>query len=186
MSDWPIGLRQGIRYSALSPHSPGQPCGESIAGASATTAAAWPAANRVILLPVTVTRNVVITKLGVYNGAVAGNVACGFYTVTPANGLILLRVANTGSVAMSGANVLQSFDVEDVEVAAGLCYIGFTCSTTTTATFRRSEPGLAAVQAAGIVQYSAAGTEAPEQVALPERPASNYVPILTATTKSVY
>lgn len=181
MSDWAAGVKQGIRHGTLSPFSLGQPCGESLVGTAGTTAA-WPVANRALFMPVTVTTPITVTQLSIYNGEVAGEVDAGLYSYKPEVGAVsLVRLVHNGKVAMAGKNVAQVFNIADTAITPGIYFLGFVCSTATTATFRRIASGVGFTQAAGIVQSALGSAELPETIT-PAKPEAGYVPAMIMTT----
>src|SRR5690349_8145597 len=95
----------------------------------ATTAAAWPAANRALYFPCIVSAPCTVYKLAVYVGASAGNVDMGLYDEQGAK----IRTAaddNGGTApAMAGTSTLQVFDITDQNINPGIYYLAFVCST---------------------------------------------------------
>lgn len=104
--------------------------GISLSGA---TSATWPAANRALFYPFTLSEPVIAVKLFVLNGATAsGNIDAGIYDRTGN------RIVSTGSTAQSGTSVIQEFDITDTLFGPGTFYLALVMNNTTGTTFRQT------------------------------------------------
>lgn len=87
------------------------------------TSAAWGTANLALYFPIEIPETVSITKLWWQNGTTAtGNVDCGIYDEEQN------RLVSTGSTAQTGTSVVQSVDITDVTLVAGLYYFALAAS----------------------------------------------------------
>jgi hypothetical protein len=78
----------------------------------------WGVANRAWYHPVILTHPIVVTKLWWQNGTtIAGNLDCGIYDEQGH------RLLSTGSTAQAGTTAIQSVDVPDTAISAGLVYL---------------------------------------------------------------
>lgn len=142
---------------------------------TAAASATWPTANLAIFVPVMVTETITVTKLWIYNGATAsGNVNMALYDSD------FIQVANSeiGSTAQSGTNVLQEFDITDVELGPGLYYIAAVLDNTTGTVFRHTGSDFA--RSVGLFSEASAfnlpGTATPAD-------ASTVIPIIGMATR---
>jgi hypothetical protein len=95
-----------------------------------TATATFPVANQAYYYPIWLAHPIVVTVLWWQNGTtIAGNVDCGLYSH---NGV---RFVSTGNIAQAGSAVIQSVDIPDTPIPAGLIYLAFV-SNSATATFR--------------------------------------------------
>jgi hypothetical protein len=96
------------------------------ASVSANVSTAWGTANLAYFYPVWVPESCVLTKLWWQNGATAnGNVDVGVYT-DQGN-----RLISTGTTLQTGTSVIQSVDITDTPVPAGLLYFAIALSSAT-------------------------------------------------------
>jgi hypothetical protein len=99
---------------------------------SAPTSATWPAANRALFAPFTLSGWFSVRRLWWANGGTAsGNLDCGIYTE---NGV---RLASTGSTVQAGTNVIQSV-VVSVDLPPGSYYLALAASATTVTVLRQT------------------------------------------------
>lgn len=181
MSDWPTAPQPPNATTIIHPLAVGQPVGDIVAHErtnSATAAAAWPENNRAIFLPIMIERPKVVQQLGIYNGAVAGEVDAGIYSY-PGTGTSATRLVNIGKTAMSGANTIQLFNIADTTLAPGVYFLAFNCSTTVTATFFRASTTNTSLRPTGVSQQAVGATELPSTATL-ATPASAFVPCVFA------
>ncbi len=137
------------------------------------TSGAWPLANMAIYIPVRVDTPVVVTKLFVVNGsAVTGNVDIGLYTLDYA------RLLSTGSTAQSGTNAVQSIDVTDTPLDAGLYYLALALSSGGATTFRQAPATVLACRVAG--QFEELSALPLPATMTPAASANAYVPLFGA------
>jgi hypothetical protein len=86
----------------------------------------WGTANQAYFYPVWVPDPCVVTKLWWQNGATAsGNVDVGIYT-DQGN-----RLISTGATTQTGTSLIQSLDITDTPIPAGLCYFAIALSSAT-------------------------------------------------------
>lgn len=112
-----IALGQQVMIHTLGAYSIGQESGRSV-GSSSAASAAWPSANLAILVPFRLPAPLLVQRLFLLNGATAsGNVDIGIYDVAGT------RLLSTGSTAQSGTSAVQSVDVTDTPLAAGVFYL---------------------------------------------------------------
>lgn len=181
MSDFPGIPSLRAPVAALVPLGAGQPVGDAIACekiGGPVASAVWPAANRALYLPIVVEAPITIFQLALLNGAVAGEVDCGIYSY-PGTGTSATRLASNGKVAMSGENKLQFFNIADQTLQPGVYYLGSVCSTVTTATFRRANPGIGTLQCCGVVQQALAEAKLPETATFAKAETA-YAPLVVA------
>lgn len=116
-----------------------------------STSFAWPTANLGLFVPVEIYSSLTVVKMSVANGtAVSGNIDVGIYDM---NGN---RIVSAGSTAQTGTSVIQTFDITDTLLQAGLYYMALSADNTTS-TFG-GWSGLAAGdgQAMGLFQMASA------------------------------
>ncbi len=139
-------------------------------------AAAWPSANRAILIPVVVQVPLTAYKIAIYNGAtVAGTVSVGIYRIVDYTTNLPQLVE--ARAAMSGASQVQTFDITDTPLLPGLYAIGMS-SDSSTATFFRATTSSLVLGAAGVQQSVSASYPLPSTIAT-GNPASAYLPAIT-------
>jgi hypothetical protein len=93
---------------------------------SSNISSAWGTANQAYFYPVWVPDPCVVTTLWWQNGATAsGNVDVGIYT-DQGN-----RLISTGATPQIGTSVVQSVDIPDTPIPAGLCYCAIALSSAT-------------------------------------------------------
>jgi len=89
----------------------------TIGGSNAT-------ANRAYLIPFHLAEPILVTKLGLANGAVpAGNIDLGIYDSN------FTRIVSSGSTAQAGVSVAQWIDITDTIIGPGDFYLALACST---------------------------------------------------------
>jgi hypothetical protein len=144
---------------------------------TATTSATWPAANRILYIPVVVEEGASIFQFWTYNGSTAaGSIDVGIFNSS------LAKVISSGAVSQSGTSTLQLFDVADTPITPGLYYLGLS-ETDNTSTFLRSSANFVALAAEGVLQEGGSGTL--PATATPVAPASSYLPLFGASLVSV-
>lgn len=90
----------------------------------------WPSANLALYVPILLSERVTVSQFFSYNGAAVGNnLDLGLYTEDGT------RVLSTGSVAQSGTNTIQEFDVTDTAVGPGVFFLAAACNGTTSTLF---------------------------------------------------
>lgn len=183
MSDFPSQLGRPPR-ATLTTWGPHSAFGEYQAMThSAGAMAQWIAANRAIYVPVTVQEPMTIYQMALFNGAVAGEVDVGIYSY-PGTGTAATRLASAGKTAMSGANVLQVFDIADQTLSPGVYFLAGVCSTITTATFWRFSLATVGVRACGVCQEGLGEAKLPETATLAAS-ASAFVPAIVASGRAL-
>lgn len=123
MTDWSRGLPLFGSPAVICPFSSvslGASLG-SIGAVGGTTN--WPSANRAYYFPFRIADKFLINQFFWINGsAVNGNVDAGVYTFDGT------RIISTGAVAQSGTSVIQTSDVADTLLDAGLFYLAVSVS----------------------------------------------------------
>jgi hypothetical protein len=84
---------------------------------SVAAAAAWPAARRVVYIPLYAPRSFTVTKIVWLNGVPSGNGDFGIYSAV--DGLPVTKLLASGSTALTGSNVVQESDVTDTAFGSG-------------------------------------------------------------------
>jgi hypothetical protein len=126
MSDWPpqLGLAHWSPVINTWTYLLG-PVGAGRFGGGFTSTT-WPAANRAIYIPVLIPCLMTVTQFYHYNGSTAsGNIDIGLYNVD------YTRIVSSGATAQAGTTTLQTVDITDTQVPAGIYYIGISFSGTT-------------------------------------------------------
>lgn len=134
MADWPAS--GDPNRVIISPYSP-QAMGAEYAAAAAATpsSVAWGTINLIRLYPFVLSEPVLMRKLWIYKGAtVTGSVDVGIYAEDDANTCVRLASAGATAVAAS-ANILQEFDITDIQLGRGRYYMAAAMSLTTTTMF---------------------------------------------------
>lgn len=136
---------------------------------------AWPSANRALYIPFWLRTPYLARKLWWANGGVVtANVDCGIYS---AGGTLLV---STGSTAMSGANTVQSVDV-NYWLTPGRYFMALVLSGTSQ--IQRAVPSINAIKFSGMVQETSA-LPLPA-VMTPETCASAYYPFFGLTNRTL-
>ncbi len=144
---------------------------------------AFPAANRVILVPFTLTNVTTFASLAVANGAtVSGNFDIGIYD-TGGGTATLNRLVSTGSTAQSGTSVPQSV-AASFTLGPGT-YFAALCCDKTTATFLAKTPSAAGIGAAQLIREVADNGSVTLGATLTTIPlATAYVPLFGPSQKA--
>ncbi len=138
---------------------------------------AWGTANLARGYPFIITKPLVVQKLFWYNGAtVNGNVACGIYSE---DGNLLV---STGSTVQVGANILQEVAVTNTLLGCGRYYMVL-ISSSTTATFFSSSPGIQGCKALGVLQASVS-IPLPSTI-IPAAYASAFIPLFGLSSRTL-
>ena len=122
-------------------------------GATRDTSVAWPAADRRIYVPITITEDCTVVKVWWVNGGtVSGNVDFTLYTEALAKTAI-----TSGSTAQSGTTVIQEVNTADTALTAGRYYMSIALDN---ATGRISgyAPAIETVKSWGVAQEASAFT----------------------------
>lgn len=149
-------------------------------GAAVTTSAAPGTANRTYYVPISIPSRYLIRRFWWCNGATAnGNIDCGIYT---RKGVLL---ANTGSVAQSGATTVQSAAPSggDFLLDPGSYYLAVQVSSTT-ATFRRQAPSVSQCQCLGVLNETPGGFGLPATATFGS-PVAGYIPVFGIASVTV-
>lgn len=125
--------------------------GRSAAQVVTVASATWPAANRALFLPFTITAPYLVQRVWWANGAtVNGNVDCGIYS---SDGT---KLASVGSTAQVGTSVVQSVALAaPLLLLPGSYYMALVLSSAT-ATVIRTSAAVAACQMMGMAQQATA------------------------------
>lgn len=120
------------------------------AGAAFAASANWITANRAISCPVIIERSMVVVKMFCLNGtAVSGNLDIGIYD---SSGTLLV---SSGSTAQAGTSTIQSFDIADTTLSAGIYYMAMVMDNGT-GTVARSNATATACGGGGQLQQNTA------------------------------
>lgn len=174
--DFPSGsLRHKPTLSTLSAESLG-PTFLALGGATPASGA-WPAANRAIFVPLTLSAPFRTAKAWWANGATAtGNVDCGVYT--PGGTLL----GSTGSTAQAGTSVVQSATLA-LTLLPGNYYLALSLSSTGTLLRTSGLSSAVGSPAAGLAQMASA-FPLPASATL-AAVSSSYVPLFGITSSAV-
>lgn len=180
MSDWPpapsvygtVGVHNSLAMtSGVGDHS-------LMVGATSTTAAAWPAANRALYIPFCVEQTVTAFKMAFIVGASAGNYDVGLYDE---NGN---RLVSLGSTAVPAAGLAVA-DITDTVLRPGTYFMAMNCSTVTTLTIQAMQTGMsiASLTTCGMQQEAVGAVTLPDPATFANI-ASIYVPSLSVAVRS--
>jgi predicted phage gp36 major capsid-like protein len=184
MSDWPGGLkvsagmapRNGLSTAGKESHLHGHmvTCANHQGGV-----ATWPSANLAIYVPVMVVEPVTVVQLACVVGTTAaGNIDLGIYD-DAGN-----RLVSSGSTAIGGTGTIQNVDVTDTPLLPGVHYFAMNCSTTTTATFNRTNMSAVDLRACGVRQQAVGAVALPNPATFAVH-AQAYAPFVIAMTRTV-
>lgn len=178
MSDWPVTSDLSQTTGVISTAAPSCQTWGAIYGPAANfvSAAAWPAANRALYIPFTVSRTVTAYKMAFEVAAQAGNCDVGIYDY------LGNRLVSAGSTTVGPAG-LQVIDITDTVLTPGVYYMAMNCDTTTTLTIPRANPLAAILQMCGMQQQAVGAVTLPTTATF-ANPASNYVPSLAIALKA--
>ena len=114
-------------------------------GVSEPASAAWPTANMALAFPFVISKTTTVKELWCSNGATAsGNVDIGIYDETFA------KIISTGSVAQSGTDTCQQFDITDTVLVPGTYYLALSCDNGTATFYRFSVTAIRVLQSLGV------------------------------------
>ena len=118
---------------------------------------AWIAANRAMFVPCRIFHPVIITKLWLVNGATAsGNFDIGIYSAGDTVDATPVLIVSSGSTAQSGTYAVQTVDITDTEVGAGLYYLALAMNGTTGTCMADITPAAANSKFMGLAQQDTA------------------------------
>ncbi len=126
MPDFPLASRL-INKISVQTHSP-EALGQALerVGGSFGVSTAWGTNNLAVYIPFEVYEPITVVKMSINNGSVvAGNADVGIYDFA------LNRRVSSGSVAQAGASAIQTFDITDTLLQAGMYYMALALSNTT-------------------------------------------------------
>jgi hypothetical protein len=144
----------------------------------APASAVWPSTNLAIFVPFRISQPISANLLWVANGAaVSGNVDVGIYDVAGT------RLVSSGSTAQAGVSVIQTFNIADTWLGAGLFYLAMAMNNTTGTTLRTALSATFALKIYGCAEQASA-------FALPATATfatstQNYVPYFGLTGRTV-
>lgn len=154
----------------------------NVAALDLGASAAWPAAQRAIYIPVSVVSPFVAIQMLVRNGtAVAGTIDAGIYA---ADGTLLVHA---GASTMTGVTTIQALSITETTLAPGLYYLALTCSSASGQFYRVQNgltPGIGFLRAIGVRQ-EALGQNDLKATATFSAPATDYVPLVAASSRSL-
>lgn len=125
------------------------------ASAGVPASSTWPAANRALFVPFTLASNYNMARIWWANGATANaNIVAGIYTVGGT------KLADTGSTAQAGTNVVQSAALA-LYLTPGAYYMALLFSATTGTIFRTTATTVSIEQTMGMAQQAVGATSLP-------------------------
>lgn len=172
MTDFPAVGMWGPGMSA-GPCSQASPVSDmmAITNWAATVSAVWPTANLALFFPFLLDEPRLVQHISHVNGTVvSGNVDVGVYDRNGA------RLVSKGTTAQAGVSTIQTHDVTDTLLAAGLYYAAMVLDNVT-GTVARAQPGGVPGQAAAGAYQMATAFVLPATATF-ALPAVSYVPSL--------
>lgn len=137
MGDWPnpVGTDRTFHRMTISSLGMQTMIGDSaFCGRQTGSGVAWFAANTAVTIPFTIEREVVVSRMGWYNGAtVSGTVDAGVYDYDAKTLLV-----STGPITQTGASVPQDQDVTNTLLEPGDYRMALLVSNTTGTIFREA------------------------------------------------
>jgi len=132
MGDFPASNAVLVPGPVISTGSPEAAASDIAINTGLTAASAvWPSANRTIQVPIALERITTIRQMYAYNGTVvSGNADVGIYDYV---GNLLVSM---GATAQAGTSVIQTFNIADTTLAAGIYFLALALSNTTGTFFR--------------------------------------------------
>ncbi len=149
-----VGPSMSVMPPIITPYSK-ESIGSMMAAAAIAVAAstAWPSANAAIYVPFVVTQTITVKRMFTSNGlTAAGNIDIGIYKEDGT------RVVSMGPTAMSGTNVVQTFNVADTVLTPGRYYLALVGSDGTATFYSSSLGSVTRAATHGILLQAAAGT----------------------------
>lgn len=138
----------------------------------------FPSANRAIYLPFSIAVPTVVVKLFCLNGGVtSNNMDMGIYDWTGT------KLVSIGSTAQSGASAVQEFNITDTLLGPGRFFLAV-CCVSGSASLQRIA-GTSTEQMAAWGMYNQSSAFPLPATATFAKPASNYIPAIGLTTRTV-
>jgi len=139
----------------------------------------YPAANRILYIPFSLGRTVVVAQMFVYNGAFTGgpNINLGIYSQSGT------RLVETGTTAQTGTSSLQVIDITDTTIGPGSFYLAVIATATTANMFMINFTNAEFARAAGLFQEAGTGSTLPTTATFSST-TSSVVPMFGFTTRS--
>jgi hypothetical protein len=180
VGDWPISARSFQPGVVVGPQSLVSPlCAAVLMSAgNYSSAPAWPAANRAILIPFTLSYSFQLKQAGWTNGpTVSGHYDVGVYDANGGN-----LIVSDGGNSQSGTNQPQLSNLADTWLNAGHYLLAFVLDNATGTIYGPSTHNLL-LQGCGL-QQAASAYPLPSSVTL-ANPAASYLPGVTLLGNSV-
>jgi hypothetical protein len=152
-----------------------------VSSSSVLASATWPAARRVIYVPMHIPWPIVVRQLFWVNGtAVSGTVDCGIYTSVA--GLPVTQLTH-GTATQTGTSALQASDITDYYLAPGSYFLALMIDNATATTARMTGGlGTTTWKAMGLTNETPGAGSALPGTATPVTLASNVMPLFGLTT----
>ncbi len=132
--DWPNQLVLPSGLITITPFSFCSVGQGTMVGTPASTA--WPTANKAFLFPFRLSSPIIILNMFVMNGATAAdNLDVGIYTED------FTLLVSSGSTAQAGTNAIQTLNITDTQLGAGVFYLAMAMDGTTGTVFRSATTG---------------------------------------------
>lgn len=177
MSIFPIGnLAFPIGATVYTGHPATAVCNLAEFAVLNFAAAAWPAANRAILLPFVIDRPQTAKQMFWENGGAAGTTDVGIYDEN------LKRLVSLGATANAAG--IQIGNITDTPLIPGLYYMGMLVSTVTTETVWSAAVSIPALRGAGCLQQAVGAATLPDPI-VAAAIASAYLPFLGISFQAV-
>lgn len=131
--------------------------------------AVWPAAGRILYIPIYLDEVGSIVKFFFCNGTVAaGTIDIGLYSEAGS------KLVSSGATTQAGVSTLQTFDTTDYTAGPGRYYLGI-CLSSGSATVVRSSPSLSLQRTMGVLQEAGTATLPASKTGV--APASAFMPL---------
>jgi len=144
------------------------PAGQADRGNLAYGFNAWPAANRGIYIPFTITNPAKAQQMFWENSGVAGTTDIGIYDGTSFKRLVSLT-------ATTNAGTIQVGNITDTILTPGPYFLGMVCSTTTTQTYYSNALPVQVLRMTGCAQQAIGSATLPDPM-VPAPIASAFLP----------
>lgn len=177
MSEWAKQLLADISGGTISTSSM-EALGDCTGFTPATGSAAWPVANKALLIPFRLVVPFTVKQISWFNGSVvSGNVDAGVYDIAGN------RLVSIGSTAQSGTSTIQAVTCTTTPLAPGYYFMALAADNTTATMTRFGSIGVTILEAHGM-QEMAAAFALPSTITF-ANPASAYVPWMSLHSASV-
>jgi hypothetical protein len=152
MTDWPLARGLPFADTVITPWTLNSMSGNyGVIGAPVS--ATYPTASLAMYIPFRITDPLLVTTMFCFNGTVvSGNVDVGIYDIAGT------RLVSKGTTAQAGVSAIQTFDITDTLIGAGLFYMAIAVDNITATLYRYAPGGNAqlALVACGLAQQASA------------------------------